>query len=117
MSPRFSPTIFTPLLFQKTGRLSVQAEPIGQWAVHVTYGPSTLRDPYSVSHIPSGRSVKKDMPLAEARALAQRLHEHVPSFQLPLVGDALLHIQAAMSGIVRGSEQALTPGGNHHAAR
>ena len=58
----------------------IQAEVHGQWAVHVTSGPSILREPYTVAHIPTGAAVLTDLKLEAARWLAEQLHARVPAF-------------------------------------
>jgi hypothetical protein len=58
----------------------IQAEVYGAWAVHASCGATILRDPFSVTHIPTGDAVLTDHKLEAARWLAEQLHARVPAF-------------------------------------
>jgi hypothetical protein len=77
----FTPSLNITMRFENHPPTHVQAEVLGQWAVHVTYGQAKLRDPYTVTHVPTGARVLVDIPLEEARRLAAELNERVPAFE------------------------------------
>jgi hypothetical protein len=87
------------ILTRPDGHESIQAEVIGQWAVHCTCGKTKLRLPYSVTHIPTGLRVVGDIELEAARELANRLHESVPAFETN-EGEAWLQVAPIIKGVV-----------------
>ena len=101
----FAPYTSIVIAMQKdsrlAGHLTVEAEVTGQWAVHVTFGKTVLREPYSVTHIVSGACVRPDITLEAARLLAAQLHESVPAFDTT-EGPAWLRAKDAIKEVVYG---------------
>lgn len=99
-SPDFTPNRTIQMALRSGTPLDVQAEVTGQWAVHVTWGKTKLREPYTVTHVLTGCSVVKDVTLEDARDLARQLAERVPPFETAAGAD-WLRAAAVMREIVK----------------
>jgi hypothetical protein len=75
----FNPTSTYALTMNTGPQQDAQCEVYGQWIVHCTCGLAALRHPYTVTHVPTGMSVARDLELDNARALAGQLGR-VPIF-------------------------------------
>lgn len=80
----------------------VEAEAVGQWAVHYAYCKTKIHPAFTVTHAPSDAAAKQGIPLEEARRLAKQLAERVPAFDT-MSGEPWLKAVPIIKEVVHGN--------------